>query len=104
MSMNYIKHGCEVLRMHPAQFVSLLFAYAGILLIVQAGFGSDWQLSLESVFLASTGVIIFANAPLRMRTPIQEQTPAEYGPLVYVLVVLCAAVTILTAATVFLSL
>ena len=90
--------------MHPARFVSLLFAYAGVLLIIQAGFGSDWQFSLESVFLASTGLIIFANAPIRMRKPIEEQTPSEYGPFVYVLVILCAAVTVLTAATVFLSL
>jgi hypothetical protein len=90
--------------MHPARFVSLLFAYAGILLILQAGFGSGWQLSLESVFLASTGVVIFANAPARMRKPIEQQTPSEYGPFVYILVTLCALVTILTAATILLPL
>jgi hypothetical protein len=89
--------------MHPARLVSLLFAYAGILLIVQAGFGSDWQLTFQSVFLATTGLIIFTNAPVRMRKPLEEQTPSEYGPFVYILVALCALVTILTTATVFLS-
>lgn len=90
--------------MHPAKFVSLLFAYAGILLIIQAGFTSDWQLSLESVFLAGTGLAIFANAPLRIRKPIETQTPSEYGSFVYFLVILCVLLTVLTAMMVFLSL
>lgn len=90
--------------MHPARFVSLLFAYAGVLLIIQAGFGSEWQFSFQSVFLAGTGLVLFANAPLRMRKPIEEQTPSEYGAFVYVLVSLCAAVTIITSMTIFLSL
>lgn len=102
--MNYIKYDREVLRMHPARFVSLLFAYAGVLLIIQAGFGSGWQPSLESVFLAGTGLIILANAPVRMRRPIEEQRPSEYGPFVYVLVTLCAAVTVLTGVTVYVTL
>lgn len=88
--------------MHPAQFVSLLFAYAGILLIIQAGFSSNWQLSLESVFLAATGLVIFSNAPVRMRKPIEEQTPSEYGPFVYVLVALCLGLTVFTTGTIWL--
>lgn len=89
--------------MHPARFVSLLFAYAGVLLIIQAGFRSDWQLTLESVFLAGFGLIIFSNAPIRMRQPIEEQTPSEYGPLVYVLVALCLVLTVLTIGMIWLT-
>ena len=83
--------------MHPARFVSLLFAYAGVLLVVQAGFGSDWQLTLESVFLAGIGLVVFANAPIRMRQPIEKQVPSEYGLFVYALAALCLLLTVLTA-------
>lgn len=84
--------------MHPARFVTFLFAYAGVLLVIQAGFLSDWQLSLEAVFFVATGLIIFSNAPARMRKPIEEQTPSEYGAFVYILTALCGLLTITTIA------
>ena len=82
-------------NMHPARFVSLLFIYAGMILILQAGFWYDWQLGLELASQAATGAIILLFPLVRMRQPIEEQRPSQYGPFVYVLVGLCLLLTTL---------
>jgi hypothetical protein len=79
--------------MHPARFVNILFGYAGVILILSAGFGHNWQLSLELAWQAATGVIILLFPVARMRQPIEEQTPSQYGLFVYVLGGLCLLVT-----------
>lgn len=83
--------------MHPKRLADLLFLYAGALHIghytvahgVQVVPGSAWQLVSGSTFCAL--------AAYRWTLPPDETKPSAYGPLVYVLVALCALMTLLTA-------
>lgn len=81
--------------MHPARFVDLLFVYAGVVLVLQAGFFNGWELGPGLLSQAVTGVAVLLFPVVRARQPVEERTPSRYGPFVYAFVGLCLLLTAL---------
>ena len=86
--------------MHPSRFTTLLFFYAGALLLVQFAVVQEFRLSTDAVTTLGLGLVFCAVALNRYRLPPDEAGPTEYGPLVYLLVGLCVVLTLATAGLV----
>jgi len=84
------------LRLHPSRAATLLVLYAGSLLFVQFGAVQGFELSVDAVGTLGGALVFWAFALHRSRLPPDEVGPTSYGPLVYVLAVLCLVLTVTT--------
>jgi hypothetical protein len=86
--------------MHPSRLTTLLFFYAGALLLVQFAVVQGFRLAPDAVGTLGMGLVFCAVALNRYRLPPDETGPTAYGPLVYVLAGLCLVLTLVTAGLV----
>ena len=85
--------------MTPKRLADLLFLYAGLLNVAQYAIAHGLRVELGSAWQLLAGLVFGLVAANRWHRSPEETGPNEYGPLIYVLVALCAILTLLIAGT-----
>lgn len=89
--------------MHPARFVTLLYAYCGAVLVIQYLVVSPFSLATGDAWPAVAGVVLWGIAYNRSRQSLEELRPSSYGWVAGLLTLFALVLTLVTVGYVVLG-